>query len=135
MEDISVTPVVIRSHTVDMRVVFDSHFPAEIAVLIGPGSEVQQFIDHEIIRTIERYVPKLTGTLIRSATTHTVIGSGLIKWQTPYAMLQYFKNPGPPRPLGETRGREWIDRWRNDGHADAIAASAAAKYGFSRGAT
>jgi hypothetical protein len=113
-----------------MRVVFNAHLPEQLNALIGPDSPVQRFIDHEIIRTIERYVPKLTGTLIRSATEHTAIGSGLIKWVTPYARLQYFKNPGPPRPTGDTRGREWIDRWRNDGHADRIAAAAAAKFGL-----
>jgi hypothetical protein len=131
--DIDLTPVEIRTHTVDMRIVFDSQLPEQLTALIGPDSPVQQFIDHEILRTIEQYVPKLTGTLIRSATEHTVIGSGLIKWVTPYARFQYFKNPGPPRPTGEIRGRDWIGRWSNDGNVENIVAAASAKFGFGIG--
>jgi hypothetical protein len=106
--------------------------PKKLEALVGLYSPLQKYLDHEIIRTTEKYVPKLTGTLIRSATIHTVIGSGEIRWVTGYSRYQYFNNPGVevPRETGAQRGRLWIERWQKDGWIERITQSAGKKFGF-----
>ncbi len=54
------------------------------------GGRVQAFIDSECIRCMAPYTPFLSGTLERSATIGTIIGSGEIKQTTPYARYQYY---------------------------------------------
>jgi hypothetical protein len=121
-----------RSHLVDMKIEFDKHLNKRLEGLVGLGSPLQKFVDHEILRTIEPYTPKLTGTLIRSATIHTIIGSGEIRWVTPYSRRMYFENPGPevPRQTSPLRGRLWIERWQNDNWPQRIMEAAGKKFGF-----
>jgi hypothetical protein len=123
---------VVRSHLVDMHVTFNKALPSKINALVGPFSPLQKYIDHEVIRTIQPYVPLLTGTLIRSATIFTLIGSGEIKWRTPYARRMYFENPGPevPRTTGPLRGKLWAERWKKDGWVEKIMRGASAKFGI-----
>ncbi len=52
--------------------------------------ERQKFVDSECIRYMTPYTPMRTGTLYRSATIGTVIGSGEIKQSTPYAKRCYY---------------------------------------------
>lgn len=51
---------------------------------------VQKFIDSEVIRLMSPYVPMQNGLLDKSATLSTVIGSGLVQQNTPYARFQYY---------------------------------------------
>jgi hypothetical protein len=51
---------------------------------------VQKFIDSEVIRLMSPYVPMRGGELDKSATISTVIGSGLVQQNTPYARFQYY---------------------------------------------
>ena len=53
------------------------------------GGTVQRYIDSEVIRQCEPYVPFDEGTLTRSASLATRIGSGLVIYNTPYARYQY----------------------------------------------
>ena len=73
-------------------------------------SRVQRFVDSEILRLVEPYVPLLTGMLVMSGILGTEIGSGFIKWITPYARAQYYS----PRPFGSQtgalRGPFWFHR-------------------------
>lgn len=48
---------------------------------ITPGGYVQKYIDQECIRQMAPYTPFLSGTLERSATAGSVIGSGKIVQQ------------------------------------------------------
>lgn len=50
----------------------------------------QRFIDSECIRLMVPYTPMLNGVLFRSATEGTVIGSGKIVYNAPYARYQYY---------------------------------------------
>jgi len=72
------------------------------------GGEVQKYIDSAVIRYDEPYVPFDSGTLAHSANTATVIGSGEVRYETPYARYQYYGNVmGPNIPIkqgGETVG-------------------------------
>lgn len=53
------------------------------------GGPVQAMVDSECNRWMEKYTPMRTGTLIKAATIGTVIGSGEIRQETPYAHYMY----------------------------------------------
>lgn len=53
-------------------------------------TKAQKFIDSECIRLMVPYTPMLNGQVIQSATRGTVIGSGKIKYNSPYARYQYY---------------------------------------------
>ena len=60
--------------------------------IFGVGSEVQKFIDDEVIKLMEPYTPMDSGMLMQSPHHGTVIGSGKIRYSegTPYAKYLYY---------------------------------------------
>ena len=56
---------------------------------LGNGRKVQKYVDSEVLRLSEPYTPHQTGALTRSAQKATTIGSGEVKWNTPYARYLY----------------------------------------------
>lgn len=52
--------------------------------------KVQKFIDSECLRLMAPYTPFLNGQLEKSATLGTVIGSGHIQYNSPYARFLYY---------------------------------------------
>lgn len=52
--------------------------------------KAQKFVDSECIRLMIPYTPMLNGQLMQSAARGTVIGSGVIKYNSPYARYQYY---------------------------------------------
>ena len=76
---------------------------------IETGGKVQKFIDSEVLRLTDPYVPKDVGTLKGSGTTSTRIGSGDVKYSTPYARRQYYEHKG-----NGLRGSRWFDRSKAD---------------------
>lgn len=70
----------------------------------------QQVLDNLVLQTCDPYVPFDTGMLRDSGTIHTVIGSGVVQYKTPYARKQYYENKG-----GEgLRGKMWLERAKAD---------------------
>ena len=65
----------------------------------------QVYIDSEILRYSDKYVPMKTGSLKRSGITGTRVGTGVIKYTAPYAKRQYFAG----KATGQ-RGRKWVKR-------------------------
>lgn len=64
------------------------------------GGAVQMFIDSEVIRLCEPYVPFDKGVLTASAYTATDVGSGEVVYNTPYAHYQYYGQVyGPNIPM------------------------------------
>lgn len=53
-------------------------------------SEAQVFVDSEVLRLCEPYIPMKTSMLIKSGILGTVVGSGLVQWIAPYAKFQYY---------------------------------------------
>lgn len=53
-------------------------------------AKAQQFVDSECIELMIPYTPMLSGQMMQSATRGTVIGSGEIKYNSPYARYQYY---------------------------------------------
>lgn len=57
---------------------------------IDERGNVQKVIDSEVLRLNNPYVPKDTGALVQSGTLNTEVGSGEVKYRTPYARKQYY---------------------------------------------
>lgn len=78
------------------------------------GGRVQTFIDNEVVRLSDRYVPMRTGTLKKAI--GTVYGSGEVKYNTPYAHKNYYENRGRGNEgtsNGGLRGRMWFERMKS----------------------
>ena len=70
--------------------------------MFAVGGKVQQFVDSEILRLMVPYTPMDTGALVQSATSGTVIGSGKIRYTSPYARYLYYGEVyGPNIPIKE----------------------------------
>lgn len=52
--------------------------------------QAQKFLDNEVLKDSSQYVPFRTGNLMKSGITGTVIGSGEIKYNAPYARRMYY---------------------------------------------
>lgn len=81
------------------------------------GGRVQQYIDSEVLRCGDSYVPMQTGKLKQSGITSTVVGSGMVHYNTPYARKNYYDNKGMGNQClnrGGKRGRLWFERMKPD---------------------
>ena len=90
---------------------------------LQPGGRVQKYIDSEVLRYNEPYVPLLSGVLKRSGITATVKGSGLVRYNTPYDRKAYYKNGGNGKEglnNGGLRGRLWFERMKSDHKKDIL---------------
>ncbi|MDE5583705.1 MAG: minor capsid protein [Ruminococcus sp.] len=74
----------------------------------------QKFVDSEVLRLSDPYVPMKTGMLKKSGISGTVIGSGVVEYTAPYAKRQYYTNSGTGQ-----RGKLWFERMKAD-HKDEI---------------
>ena len=93
---------------------------------IENNGRVQKVIDSEVLRLCQPYVPLMDGTLIKSGTIHTKIGSGVVIYSTPYARRHY----RPARFRGAPkRGNYWFERMKKEGGKEKILRSAAATAG------
>lgn len=95
------------------KLTWKSNLADRMNSLLAKDGEIQKYIDSTVLAQMPQYTPRLTGALIKSATIHTVIGSGLVEWRTPYARMQYY---GGRDAGGDTglRGRLWCERWKSD---------------------
>ena len=87
-----------------------------------PGGEVQRFVDSEVIRLCDPYVPMDTGTLKTSASVATDIGSGEVVYETPYARTMYY-NPDlnfQGKDFTPGRGAFWAERMAADHLQDIV---------------
>lgn len=86
------------------------------------GGRVQKTVDSEVLRYCDPYVPFDTGALKTSGITATVIGSGEVVYNTPYARRQYYENSGKS---GGLRGKQWFERMKADRKEDILRAAKA----------
>jgi len=77
-------------------------------------NDAQKFVDSEVLRLSEKYIPLLTGTLIKSGVLGTDIGSGLVQWIAPYAKYQYYSPRSPGSQTGPLRGPYWFERMKSE---------------------
>lgn len=82
--------------------------------IIKPGGEVQVFVDTEIIKHCDPYVPMDTGMLKNSPWLASDIGSGQVIYDTPYAEKTYttpdLHFQGAPMRGAFWAPRMWADR-------------------------
>lgn len=79
------------------------------------GGKVQKYIDEKVLDKCERYVPFRSGTLLKSGRLSTVIGSGEVKYRTPYCRHVYYYNAGrgtEGTAHGGLRGKKWFERMK-----------------------
>jgi hypothetical protein len=76
-------------------------------------SAAQVFVDNEVLRLSEPYVPLRTGMLIKSSILGTEIGSGVVAWIAPYARRQYYSARQPGSETGPLRGPQWFSRGKS----------------------
>lgn len=79
------------------------------------GGRVQRFVDSEVLRYSDPYVPFRTGALKRSGILGTVIGSGIVRYLINYARKNYYENGGNGTQglnKGGIRGRLWFRRMK-----------------------
>ncbi len=84
-------------------------------------SKAQSFVDSEVLRQCEPYIPMLTGMLIKSGILGTEIGSGTVQWIAPYAHYQYYLKRKPGTATGQLRGPFWFERWKQVGGKQLVA--------------
>jgi hypothetical protein len=109
--------------------------------LSGRGLEergrVQKFIDSEVLRKSEPYIPMDTGKLKQSGISGTTIGSGKVVYNSPYARYQYYGKVmvgSAPKRLTSTnlsyhagdsrRGSYWFERMKADHVGDILKGAA-----------
>ena len=89
--------------------------------------KAQKFIDSEVLRLSDPYIPFRTGMLKKSGISGTVIGSGVVEYTAPYAKQQYYTNAGHGKEgLNKSqgtkglRGKFWFERMKADHKAEIL---------------
>ena len=75
-------------------------------------SASQRFVDSEVLRLSEPYIPMDTGMLIKSGILGTEVGSGTVQWIAPYSKAQYYSSRSPGSQTGPLRGPYWFERMK-----------------------
>lgn len=88
------------------------------------GGRVQQIVDSEVMRYMSPYMPLYSGAMINSMIIATVIGSGGVKVNTPYA-----KRRLKSARVHGLRGPNYFERMKADHREDILRAGAAAAGG------
>lgn len=78
----------------------------------GRYQNAQKYVDSEVLRLSEPYIPLQTGMLIKSGILGTDIGSGEVSWIAPYARAQYYMKRKPGSETGFLRGPKWFERMK-----------------------
>lgn len=68
----------------------------------------QEYVDHEVLRLSEPFVPLKTGKLRQSGWYGTKLGSGVVKYTVPYAKPRYYKG----RAKNGKQGKFWFSRMK-----------------------
>lgn len=104
-------------------------FPTFSSTWTGTFTKVQKYIDNEVLRLSDPYVPFDTGVLKMSGKLGTVIGSGLVMYVAPYAHQQYYHNAGRGKQGTSKynthnykclRGKYWFERMKSDHLQDIL---------------
>ena len=69
----------------------------------------QKYLDNEVLKDCTPYVPMNTGQLMRSGINATVIGSGDVVWNTPYASRCYYGNMNFQKTKHPQACRQWFE--------------------------
>lgn len=89
----------------------------------GRFSRAQKFVDSEVLRRCDPRVPFRTGMLKKSGILGTVVGSGLVRYNAPYARRNYYENRGngiEGKNKGGKRGKLWFEDMKKEDRADIL---------------
>lgn len=93
---------------------------------LNEGGQIQKFIDSEVLRLCDPYIPFQTGTLRNQGILGTVVGSGIVEWTSVKARYLYYGKAmegTPPKKATDRdliyngapmRGAHWFDRMKAD---------------------
>lgn len=84
--------------------------------------EAQKYVDSEVLRRCEPYVPKQTGNLREKGWSGTKIGSGVVQYTADYARPRYYSG----RAKNRLQGKFWLTRMKAD-HKEQILSGAGRK--------
>lgn len=90
---------------------------------------LQKYVDSEVVRRSDPYVPFRTGILKKSGILGTVIGSGTVQYIALHARKNYYHNKGrgtQGTASGGKRGKLWFERMKAD-HCNSILRGAGGK--------
>lgn len=92
----------------------------------GLTEKAQKKLDSAVLKDSNYFCPEKESFLMKSAILHTVIGSGHVVWNTPYARKQYYglknkshlKNPNATYKWFESakarKLNEWVEIVKNE---------------------
>lgn len=83
-------------------------------------SRMQKYVDSEVLRRCSPRVPFQTGTLEKSGTLGTTVGSGIVEYIAPYARTQYW-DTSITRSYDPNRGAKWFERMKVAEKSDILA--------------
>jgi hypothetical protein len=83
-------------------------------------TRAQKFVDNEVLRRSEPYIPLLTGMLIKSGILGTVPGRGVVSWIAVYARKNYYSARKPGSQTGPLRGPHWFERMKQVDGRDIV---------------
>ncbi|MCQ2598319.1 MAG: minor capsid protein [Treponema sp.] len=90
--------------------------------------KAQKVLDQTVLTDCNFFIPKDTSHLEKSSIEKTVIGSGVVRWVTPYARVQYYeyrnkshlKNPNATYKWCESakarHKKKWLELVKNEYH-------------------
>jgi hypothetical protein len=114
--------IIINEATLKAEIVWNPNYQAKWHAAY---SNAQKFVDAEVVRLCEPYIPLRTGMLIKSGLLATDVGSGTVQWIAPYARAQYYSAREPGSETGRHRGPYWFERMKA-AHWDQINSGARA---------
>ena len=91
---------------VKMEIRWNSGFGADMTKKIRSA---QEFVDSECLRLCSSFIPRDTGILEQSGIMHTQIGSGEVRWRTPYARRWYYQPANFSKEKNPQAGNYWFE--------------------------
>lgn len=73
-------------------------------------AKAQQWLDNEVLKDCDPYVPMRTGNLVRSGQRGTRIGSGQVVYNAPYAASCYYGNRNFSKEKHPKATRQWFEK-------------------------
>lgn len=73
-------------------------------------SDAQKFLDSEVLKDCEPFVPMVSGNLVRSGQRGTNIGSGEVIYAAPYARAQYYGFPRKTLEKHPQASMQWFEK-------------------------
>lgn len=108
--------IITRWHLSDVR--FEFNIDAALEKRFRRLKKDQSKLDLQVIKDSNLFCPFAEGILQSSALMNTVLGSGVVRWVTPYARRQYYELPNKSKDKNPNARIKWFEeakaRYRDD---------------------